>query len=261
MKQDSRIFVGGDTHGKQDIKYMNTWYSKNHENISQEDIFIQLGDWGAIWFDKHNIHKYKKDLELQVKWSKKKFTTLVVPGNHENYEIIDRLPSKEVFGGKVKVLSPTNIYNRERIHKDIYLLQRGEIYTINGLKILALGGAMSHDKSTRTVGVDWWERELWSFEEESNCISNLDKVDWKVDFVVAHTCPEEVSRMILTRNGKEFYSIDPTSKFFSHLISEGLRFKEWHFGHWHEDGVYSMNIGEEYLTFKCHYTKIEEITW
>lgn len=250
-----KVYVCGDTHGKHDIKKVYNWYNKNVENLTEEDVLIQLGDWGAIWHDKTNVHAYKKDVELQVKWAKKKFTLCVVPGNHENYDIIDKLPKKEKFGGIVRVLQPRNVYNG-KLYKEIFLLERGEIYNINGKTFLCVGGASSQDKYMRTVGVDWWSRELLSKMEEDNCLENLDKVNWKVDYVISHTCPTSIGNVFLERiiprfsdldyNSKKAKSNDPVSKFLQHLLDNGLEFKEWHFGHWHEDIILKEK-------FFCHY--------
>ena len=245
------IYLCGDTHGTYDIKKVNNWYNKNHTKLTEDDVMIQLGDWGAIWHDKHNLRAHKKDLELQVKWSKKKFTLLVVPGNHENYNEIEKLPIIEKFGGKVRVLKPINIYNLSGDYKEIYLLERGEIYTINGLKFLTLGGAMSQDKSMRTTNIDWWEQELWTHEQESNCLDNLEKHSWEVDYVISHTCPTIIGAHLIQKDGKGYLigkTHDPVAKFFQHLVDSNLSFKMWYFGHFHMD--YKI------YDFQCCYDKI-----
>ena len=252
------IYVAGDTHGVIDMRKINKWYGKNQNQIKEEDKFIQLGDWGAIWYHRYDNRKYKKDVELQIKWAKKKFELLVVPGNHENYELIKKLPIEEKYGGKVRVLEPINIYTQKK-YKKIYLLERGEIYTIDGKTFLAMGGAKSQDKSTRIIGQDWWEDELWNKEEENNCLSNLDKYNWKVDYVISHTCPEEVG-IILNRikKGNDYgKTIDQTAKFFSFLLKEGLNFKEWHFGHWHMDEkIENFKDENNNKIFYAHYNNI-----
>jgi len=256
-----KTFVCGDTHGKLDLNKIHKWYNKNVDNLSKDDVFIQLGDWGAVWYNKDNIHQYKKDLELQLKWAKKKFTLAVVLGNHENYDLINKLPIEEKWGGKVRVLKPKNIYNPDRCYDDIYILQRGEIYIINNKKFLALGGASSQDKSIRTVGFDWWEEEIWNREEENNCINNLDKNNWQVDYVIAHTCPNIVGNEILKKMSKKkqyFVSAkseDPLGKFFDFLVEQGLKFKEWHFGHWHEDIIIDKFQNNNNYIYQTHYLK------
>jgi len=263
MKNLNRNFVTGDTHGKIDMKKINKWYQKEFSVLTKKDNLFVLGDWGAIWHYRSDTHKYKKDMELQVKWAKKNFQTIVIPGNHENYTLINKLPIIEKWGGKVRILKPKSPYT-DKDYGEIYLLERGEIYTINNKKILAMGGARSQDKSMRITNEDFWEEELWTKEQEENCLSNLEKHNWKVDYVFAHTCPEVIGAMLLgdvNPNKKEYYNYtakvrDPLSKFFTLLINKGLKFKEWHFGHWHEDKVFTnLSDKDGNGTYMVHYLK------
>jgi len=261
IDKQNDIFVCGDTHGTYDIKKINKWYNKNNQKISENDILVQLGDWAGLWYTKDEPRKYKKDCELHLKWAKKKFQLLVVPGNHENYDLINNLEEKEIFGGKVKVLKPFNVYNKQKQYKEIYLLNRGEIYTINGNKILAIGSAKTNDKSTRIQGQSWWKEEELSNEDKENTLKNLEIHNWEVDFVLTHTCPQKVGNKILKLSNyklgeKEYHRLnsktkDETSIFFDFLIEKGLKFKEWHFGHWHLDKEYIVDDNK----FFCHYNK------
>jgi hypothetical protein len=260
-----RNYVAGDTHGKNDIQKIYKWYSKNQHNITTFDNLFILGDWGGIWFDKSQSRQYKKDVEYQIKFAKKKFNTFIIPGNHENYIEIKKLPIIEKFGGKVRVLTPINPYNK-KTYGDIYLLERGEIYTINNQKILALGGAKSQDISQRILNIDYWEDELWNIKEEYNCLDNLEKHNWEVDYVFAHTCPTFVGQKLMQKKfislgDKRYYSFtnkskDSVASFFEHLVNEGLKFKEWHFGHYHEDILIDdfKDIDGNYI-YQCHYLK------
>jgi len=262
-KNIGRNFVTGDTHGKTDIQNINKWYNKTHQTMTKADNLFILGDWGAIWYYPSDRHKYKKDVELQVKWTKKKYQTIVILGNHENYTMVNKLPIIEKWGGKVRVLKPKNPYTNTD-YGEIYILERGEIYTINGEKILALGGAKSQDAVFRTLGEDYWKEELWSEKEKENCLLNLENNNWKVDFVFAHTCPDFVGNYILQyelKNDNNTYryeakSKDPLSVFYTTLIKQGLTFKEWHFGHWHDD-LEILNFVDENDNFKymLHYNK------
>lgn len=251
------IYLCGDTHGRNDIKKFNDFYNKNVDKITSDDTVIQLGDWGAIWYSSVEPHKKSKDTELQLKWAKKKFTLLVVPGNHENYDEIEKLPITKKFDAEVYELKPINPYNKDKDYGSIYIAKRGEIYTIEGETFLALGGAMSQDKSLRTIGIDYWVQELWSREQEDNCLWNLKKVNFKVNHVIAHTCPSKIGNILLHNLGIiqiDMYSgksNDPTSKFFDFLIDEGLKFETWEFGHFH--------IDKSIENYNCYFNKIGRI--
>lgn len=253
-----KVFVCGDTHGTHDIRKCHKWYNTDeYQNLTKEDVVIQLGDWGGVWYYPGTTG-YTKDNGNQIKWARKNFTLAVVLGNHENYDVINKLPIEEKWGGKVRVLTPRNPYNK-KTYGSIYILMRGEIYTINGKKFLAAGGAMSQDKAMRVEGQDWWRDELWFKEEEDNCLDNLDKHNWEVDYVVAHTCTHDLAAYILSGmrpaiSNDRYWSAkgkvnDPTCDFFQHLVNEGLKFKDWHFGHWHIDESWQTDHG----WFHCHY--------
>lgn len=255
------FYICGDTHGKTDINKVNKWYNKNNQKINEDDLFFQLGDWGGLWYEKNNPRNFKKDLDLQLQWAKKKFTLCVIPGNHENYNLINQLEEKEWYGGKARILKPFNKYNPNKVYKEILILNRGEIYNINGIKILAIGGAESNDKSTRTQNTDWWSDELLNDTEKEYCIQRLNENNWEVDYVLSHTCPKKLADFICNRepmkmsNKYYFYyktkSEDPTTLFLNELIDKGLKFKRWYFGHWHLDEEFILDNN----TFQCHYNK------
>ena len=250
----SRVFVCGDTHGNNDMHKLHRWYTTpEYDALTKDDVLVQLGDWGAVWSSPRSHHG-KKDQELQIKWAKKNFTLAVVLGNHENYALIEKLPWGEKWGGKVQILTPGNRYSPHGKYGSIYILQRGEVYTIAGKTFLALGGAMSQDKATRVIDVDWWPKEEWDDEQRTHCIENLKSYDWQVDYVIAHTCPlslaESISRGLPLKDyDKRAKSKDPLCGFFQQLIDMGLVFKEWHFGHWHLDADWVQD--ERY--YQCHY--------
>ena len=198
---------------------------------------IQLGDFGFIWKnepDKNEIY--------WMNWlSKKPWTTLVIPGNHENYFRLLNLPET------IKFDNPVWVYESPGIEKDIFILQRGYVYNINGVKILAIGGAESIDKYHRVMNIDWWREETLSYEEETRTLQELDKHQWRVDFVLSHTCPLHIAEILCRENNFGCTSDtikDPVSKFLYH-ISKQLTFKEWHFGHWHVDW--------QYKNYFCHF--------
>lgn len=76
--------------------------------------------------------------------------------NHENYSLLNKLPHYNWNGITVRYVC-----------NKVYHLMNG-IYTINNKKILAIGGAESHDKEWRVENVDWWEQELPSATQLGN---------------------------------------------------------------------------------------------
>ena len=60
----------------------------------------------------------------------------------------------------------------------------------------------------------------------NNGIKNLEKVNYKVDYVIFHCCPTNIQALLGGGTYKKDYLTDYLQK-----ISEKLEFKKWYFGH------------------------------
>ena len=226
-----KIMLMGDVHG-------NGAMMKSFLD-SDCDLLIQLGDFGFIW--KRLDYKYNKFIRhFEREYPNK--TILFVPGNHENYDSIEKMPITTVFGGKAR-----------RVAKNVFALERGEIFNINGKNFLAVGGADSIDKSFRFPGQEWWEQERISYKQ-SNEILEKAKFFPEINYVISHTCPVS----FLKENSQFTYSpLNPLSveTFLEVLLQELNNPKKWFFGHWHYpfSGNYNecefrcLNIGETFI--------------
>jgi len=153
--------------------------------------------------------------------------TLIVRNNGKvnfsgncNFDRIEKLPEMEMFGGVVG-----------KLNGSIYHLKRGEIYTINGLKILTMGGGKSIDKARRTEFISWWSQEAPNTAEYSNCLNNLEKHDNKVDLIITHDCSQRIYNLF------DFAKYDnPTLlQGFLETLEETVDYQHWYFGHFHDD--------------------------
>ena len=98
-----------------------------------------------------------------------------------------------------------------------------------------------------TEGVDWWPEEIPSEEDYENTCQNLNKVGWKVDYVISHTCPEsQLGIFDRVRHLK-----DPTEVMLQKLLDRGLNFDSWHFGHFH--------LEREEGKFVCHFNAVRSL--
>ena len=138
-------------------------------------------------------------------------------------------------------------------------MKRGYVYDVAGLACFAFGGGRSVDKSARTPGVDWWERENPSREERERGIAALESRGLEVDLVWTHAAPTRALDKLM----EEYYSFgrarrrrmhDPLSDYLDD-VAENLSFKLWSFGHYHvsarpffadSSGLFSA----EYETFR-----------
>ena len=164
------VYITGDTHIPVDIAKLNSKRFPAQKDLSKDDFLIICGDFGGVWNNDHEEIYWRKWLE------QKRFTTLFIDGNHENFNLLNEFEIVDFHGGKA-----------HKISNSIYHLMRGQIYEIDGKRIFTFGGASSHDKEYRTKDKNWWEEELPSENELKFAQKNLENVDWKVDYIVTHT--------------------------------------------------------------------------
>ena len=206
------IYITGDTHIPIDITKLSSKRFPEQKKMTEKDYLIICGDFGGI-FNDDNEEKY------WLKWlSDKKFTTLFIDGNHENFDLLSSFSEIEFHGGKA-----------HKISDKIYHLMRGQVFEINGKKIFTLGGASSHDKEYRIESKNWWKAELPSDEEYSTALSNLNKSNNKVDIIITHCAPTSIQKDV-----DEKYDINKLTDFLEDL-KNSITYSKWFFGHYHKD--------------------------
>ena len=231
-----RLFVAGDLHGSLDIKKLTSKNWKEQRKLTEEDVLVQLGDFGNIWSPETSRY-YGEEMYWRNWLGSKKYTFAFVDGNHENFHLLNQFPIVEKWGGSVHIIETDN--------KPLYHLIRGEVYNINGNKCIALGGAESQDKQYRIEGISWWRQEVWTTNEVEYIVNQIIKHQ-DIEVVLAHTCPKYVADIMFDNI---FKGNCTTGKDMNQLYDLGLKPSQWHFGHYHQtkemliDGVHYM----------CHY--------
>lgn len=244
----SRIFVCGDLHGKHDFDKLRPKKWKEQKELTKEDVLIQLGDFGWIWYD----IGVNRDQEYWLNWlAMRPYTMLIVLGNHENYDVIETLPECQLFGGTVQYYESTERFGTGII----FFAKRGEIYTINNKKFFTFGGALSIDKESRTLGTSYWVGEQPNWYEYENAMKKLDAHNWNVDYVLSHTCPVNIIEDLIHRTTfTEGKFKDPVAEFLYEIYKK-ISFKEWHLAHFHLDTKLDFSETNDGI-FYCHYNKI-----
>ena len=220
------VYITGDTHGCWDKREQFLQF------LTKEDIVICLGDLGWSW-DINHINGFCPNA-----------TWLSVLGNHENYDLIEKMPIIELYGGKVR-----------KMKENVFYLMNGEMYEIEGKKYLVFGGALSIDKQWRTPYRSWWPQEQPTKGDLDNALKNLEKQDWKFDYLLTHTGdPEQVQTVLGTRHTVN----DNTEKMIQEIkyqIKEHNGHFDCHmFGHLHCLWV-QQNFDMDYIWY-CLYTQI-----
>lgn len=226
------LYVTGDCHGS----YGKFSKKKYGQILTENDIVIICGDFGLLWADDKEF-QYWKNFFMERKWQ-----TLFVAGNHENYNMLESYPIEEWNGGNVRKIAGDKV-----IH-----LERGEIFNIDGKSIFTFGGASSHDieggvldrndinfkhkvkynkihkRRYRILNESWWKQELPTQEEMDYALENLKQHDNKVDIIISHCCS--------TKTQEKFNEnrVDILTDYFDKL-EDTVDFQKWYFGHYHDD--------------------------
>lgn len=230
------IYGTGDTHGSIDIEKLNVKNFPEQRNMTKSDYLFIAGDFGHIWYpEEHKRYKDNKHWLDKYFRETKKFTTLFVDGNHENFELLNSYPVEVWNGGKI-----------HRINDSVIHLMRGQVFNIDGTTFFTFGGARSIDKLHRVPGVSWWAEEEPSMAEMQEGFNNLDKVGWNVDYVITHTCSKKNHNYIM-KNIMSLYDdgVYETLNSYFDAIEAKLTYKKWYFGHYHGD--FNLNDKTEML--------------
>lgn len=234
------IYITGDCHSE--FRRFSTEIFPEQREMTKDDVVIISGDFGGIWYRENS--EYIKKENYWLDWLEDKpFTTVFVDGNHEAFDRLYSYPVKEWNGGKVHEIRPSVLH-----------LMRGEVFTIQGKKFFAFGGASSHDISDgildyedpdwrvkakeldangkymyRIKGLSWWEQELPTEEEMENGLKNLASYGNQIDFLLTHS--PSTSQLILL-GGKGLYEPDRLTNYLED-IRANVEYKKHLMGHMH----------------------------
>jgi hypothetical protein len=110
------VYITGDTHGDPER------LSKSAlKELQPGDTLIVCGDFGFVWDNS------KTEQKILKAFTKRKYNICFIDGTHENFEMLNGYPVTSWNGGKV-----------HRISDNIFHLMRGQIFTIDGLRIFTM---------------------------------------------------------------------------------------------------------------------------
>ena len=231
------LFLTGDTHGDFRRFLPENFYEQ--ERLTKEDLVLICGDMGGVWYGDCRDDEGLDFLESRP------FTTLFVAGNHENYDALRTYPLEDWRGGKIRRICPS-----------VLLLERGQVFDLNGKQIFTMGGASSHDIQDGVLEPDapdflwrfqwlnaqgaafrvnhrsWWREELPSESEYAEARANLDRAGWTVDYILTHCGPTSIQNDLLGPLSKPDALTD-----FLEEIGQRCQFKYHFFGHYHRNEI------------------------
>lgn len=201
------IFLTGDMHGdKKRFKQV------KKARLKKKDVLIICGDFGFVWTGE------KKEARV-LKWiGRKRYITLFVDGCNENHKLLAEYPITDLFGGKAR-----------KISGNLYCLNRGEVYEIDGKTVFAFGGGDANEEFSGKVGDPTL---LPSAEEMQNASRNLSDRGDKVDIIVTHDAPSRLHAFIKMQSKTTELTHLNT---FLEDISNTVKFNQWYFGKYHQN--------------------------
>ena len=212
------LYITGDTHS--DFHRINLLC--HQLDTSVDDILIILGDAG-INYDGPNL-----DVFLKKELSKLPITLFCIHGNHEQRpETIPTYEQKTWNGGTVYL---------EPQFPNLLFAKDGEVFELYGKKYIVIGGAYSVDKHFRIEdGIAWWSDEQPSEIIKAYVELRLEEHNWKVDYVLSHTCPLKYEPKENFLDFIDQSTIDQSTEEWLDDIENKLDYERWCCGHYHTD--------------------------
>lgn len=208
------IYYTGDIHGQ---KYDIIRFCEKF-NLTKDDTVIILGDVGA------NYYGNNRDNALKDAFKSLNPTFLCIHGNHEKRPAtISTYKEKKWNGGAVWY---------EEAYPNLLFAKDGEIYTVEGLRHIAIGGAYSVDKYYRlSRGYAWWADEQPS--EETKMYVEQQLKENEIDIVLSHTCPYKYEPTEVFLAGVDQSTVDASTEKWLDIIEASTQYRAWFCGHWH----------------------------
>lgn len=212
------VFLTGDIHGELDIAKVER-LAETETGLTRDDVLIILGDFGLLWSDPPSEREASRLAWLEAcPW-----TTLFVDGNHENFDLLDALPVRERYGGRVQDVLP-----------HVTHLMRGETYQISGQSFFVVGGAHSIDAEWRVPHRSWWPQEVPG-EEERARIAAAARAAGPVDYVLTHCPPTGCYERYRRRFSGFWGPSDEYTDWLEEHVEGVVSYRRWFYGHLHMD--------------------------
>ncbi len=230
-----KFFITGDKHRNfDDVKRFCRSMSTR-----RKDVLIILGDAGFNYYEDFRDDKLKKEM------SNLNITLFCIHGNKENRpQNISTYGIRSFCGGKVYY---------EPQYPNIFFAVDGEVYTFDGKKYMAVGGAHSVDKiRCLEENQPFWDDEMPDDETKARVEEKLAQENNSIYGMMTHTCPMKylpVEMFISTRQNTKIVKkpgktkpmnsfhpdIDRSTEEWLGKLEQQLDYEVWYCGHYHAD--------------------------
>ncbi len=242
------LFCSGDTHGKV-IERFSYRQNLSLRQLTEEDIVFQLGDFGQpfgpnSYKEAENVFKFLND---------KPWTTIVIGGNHDDYNYWQSCPQVKLFNGKARQAT----IQGESF--SVFFVDEITIFDINDFHILAIPGAESHDADVildpndkyfkiqkrsmkkqnrffRVKNQSWWPQERMSVQKNAEFMEY--HMNEHFDFILTHDAPALINSWFKRSDASGRYN-STVGQLFLEELRKNLNFDAWFHGHFHFDGTWN----------------------
>lgn len=230
------IYVTGDTHGDFRRFHKESRFMVEYAPMAR-DYVIVCGDFGLLR-ERNGVFRRNLDFLKSLP-----FTVLWVRGNQENHDMIAEYPLEKWHGGMA----------RHIIRDKVILLERGQVFQIEGKRFFIFGGAGCHDVGDSAVARQGAEREgrdsyrcrilggtrqrqgqgLPTKKEMREGIRNLKNAGYSVDYVITHCLAGNMMEKLRKFAWRYLdCPMDSLTGYFD-LLESRLQYKHWYCGHYH----------------------------
>lgn len=221
------IYVTGDIHGDKDR------LSKTSLGmLNAGDTLIVCGDFGFIW------NNDSKENQILNRLSKRKYNICFVDGIHENFEVLNSLPVIMWNGGRV-----------HKIRDNIFHMMRGQIFEIEGKSIFVMGGGEDPELDLQEDDDIPSHKEIPTSQEMLTGVANMEKHDYKVDYIITHEPPARIRDFLMLSENKTL-RVTALGAYLDEL-SQQAEYKKWYFGSMHTDKFISETMTALFKNIVC----------
>lgn len=168
-----KLLLVGDSHGEHHFLRQ----AAKHARTLGITTIVQLGDFG-LWPDERRCGKWLRETD-RILAANDVERLVWIDGNHDWH---DRLDQYRDLGDRDHdgfiICDPA---------RRIRYADRGHVWTWDGLRFGALGGAVSVDQQYRTFGLSWWKQEAPTQDDLDRLVDNAGPDG--LDVLLTHDSP------------------------------------------------------------------------
>lgn len=224
----------GDVHGELEKIYREINRSICDVKNTDNNLYVAiLGDAGINFYLDSRDKRNKESLQKYISNIKEDFGVdvflLFVRGNHDCHP-------KSICSYRIVQFEFGEVY-MEADYPNLLFLKDGEIYNIDDLHFLVIGGGNSSDYFERILnGYPFFNDEALDYEEMNNILDALPQIS--EDFaILSHMLPESVS----PNYGKTSIATNSVEEFLQRIM-KNIKGKKisWYAGHYHKDSEFTL---------------------